>query len=1046
MPEKYNFEEVEKSVLEFWDKKNIYQAQKDKNKGKKPFYFLDGPPYTSGKVHIGTAWNKSLKDMVLRYKRMKGFDVWDRAGYDMHGMPIEKATEKELGIKFKEEIPKFGVRKFVQKCRELAVRNLKSMNQDFHRLGVWMDFENAYQSITEDWIDGEWWLIKQAEKNNRLYEGEKTMTWCASCGTALSKHELEYENVSDESIFLKFRIDSKDNEYLVIWTTTPWTIPFNLGVMVNPDLEYVKVKVDEEYWIVSKGLAGAFIQAVVGKKLEIVDEFMGADLKGTRYIHPLESELDVYSDLKKKSDKVFTVVLSKEYVDLSAGTGLVHMAPGCGPEDYEVGQREGIPPFNNLEENGVFPEEMKKFAGLKAKKDDKRFTEEFERIGCLVAKTPVEHEYAHCWRCKEPVIFRTTTQWFFKIEDLKDEMRKLNKDIRWIPDYAGTRQFDSWLANLRDNGITRQRYWGTPLPIWRCEKCRETTVVGSADELRKLSGQTPEDLHIPGIDKISWRCSRCEGTMKRIPDILDVWIDAGSASWNCLYYPKRKELFEKLYPAEFIMEGIDQIRGWFNLLFVASMVSMKKPSYRNVYMHGFVHDAQGRKMSKSLGNYILPEEVISKYGADTLRYYTIGGANPGIELNYNFDDMKIKFKNLNILWNLASFIKDLARTNKLTPKEPDKKHLADEDRYILSKMNSAVQDFTKKADSYRLNELPGTAEELYLELSRTYIQLIREKSSTGSVEEKQHVLDIIFKVFMTNLLLMAPIIPFITEKIYQGLKDEFSLDTESVHLFGWPDFDKGLIDKEIEANFQTAKDVVQAILYGREKSQLGLRWPISQVYIENSDPSDLKRIEAMKESILKQTNIKKLKLTDTFRDAKAVVKIDYKALGEDFGGLVPKLIPLITSIDDSALLKAIAKDGYDLTLDQGAKVTIKKKHIMVERKVPEGIVMVESRYGDIFIDKTRTKELDSEGFAREIMRRIQTARKNKGLQKSDEIILSMSIDDDLKEMIEPWTEEICQKVGAKELIFTQELGKDIKGMTSKDRIKGKEIHYCIEDV
>ncbi|MFH1440161.1 MAG: class I tRNA ligase family protein, partial [Candidatus Woesearchaeota archaeon] len=474
-PKNNIFIQIEEEILELWKTNDTHAKIKKKNGLGKRFYFLDGPPYTSGRVHLGTAWNKSLKDCVLRYKRMKGFNVWDRAGYDMHGMPTAQAVQKELKLANKDKILEYGMDKFVRKCEEFSLKNMKIMNEDFKRLGVWMDFENAYYTIDPKYMESCWWLIKKADENKRLYLGEKTMHWCASCGTALAKHELEYKNITDKSIFLKFKILGSENEYLIIWTTTPWTIPFNLGVMVNPELEYVKIRLNIneekiEQWIIAKGLVGVFMGSVVGKKYDIVEEFKGDKLEGIKYRHPLHDMVpEVYDELDKNHDKTFSVVLSEEYVDLSAGTGLVHMAPGCGPEDYEVGHKNGIPPFNNLNEEGIFPDNMGVFARWTAKKDDKKFIEEFNKIGALIETTDVEHDYAHCWRCKEPVIFRTTKQWFFRIEDLKENMRELNKDIYWNPEFAGSKSFDSWLNNLRDNGITRQRYWGTPLPIWKCE-------------------------------------------------------------------------------------------------------------------------------------------------------------------------------------------------------------------------------------------------------------------------------------------------------------------------------------------------------------------------------------------------------------------------------------------------------------------------------------------------------------------------------------------------------------------------------------------------
>ncbi|MBU1849195.1 MAG: isoleucine--tRNA ligase [Nanoarchaeota archaeon] len=743
MKESYDCKKVEEEILSFWKKKKIYDAAKKKNKGKKPFYFLDGPPYTSGKIHLGTAWNKALKDTVLRYKRMAGFDVWDRAGYDMHGFPISLKVRAKLGLKHLDEIEGYGVSKFIKECKKFAMTNMHSMSKDFQKMGVWMDFENAYYPLTKEFIEGEWWLVKQADKNKRLYKGEKVMHWCYDCTTSLSKHELEYELVEDDSIFVKLNVKGKENEYLVIWTTTPWTIPYNLAVMVNPELEYVKVDVEGETWIVAKLLANIFISTVCGKKFKILETFKGDKLNGLEYIHPLADELPIYKELKKTAPKIHTVILSKEYVDVSAGSGLVHCAPGCGPEDYEVGRREGLPPFNNLDEKGVFPKEMGKYSGWRAKIDDQRFVQELKDKNCILGVTKVEHDYAHCWRCHNPVIFRTTEQWFFKVEDLKEKMLKEHEKTYWVPE-AAYNAFSSWLQNLRDNGITRQMYWGTPVPIWQCDSCEHYEVIGSVKELKEKSGHEPKDLHIPWIDKCKWKCEKCGGKMARLPDVLDVWIDAGTTSWSCLDYPQKEELFKKFYPADFILEGKDQIRGWFNLLLVASMLAMNKHSFKKVYMHGFIQDAQGSKMSKSLGNVISPEAVLDKYGADTIRYYTISAAKPGLDMTYNIDDVEVKHRNLFVFWNIQHLLLDIANSLGKKPGTPNYKNLSPEDKYIISKLNTTIKNTTEQYEKYYLNETAITPEELLLVLSRTYIKFVRDKVNVGSDSEKKNVLDVMF--------------------------------------------------------------------------------------------------------------------------------------------------------------------------------------------------------------------------------------------------------------------------------------------------------------
>ena len=1044
MIQNYDAVNKEPEILEFWKKNRIYEKAKEKNSGKKKYYFLDGPPYTSGKVHLGTAWNKSLKDCVLRYKRMRGFDVWDRAGYDMHGMPTEQAVEKKLGLKHKDDIPLFGIANFTNACREFAVTNLLSMNEDFKRIGTWMDFENAYQSVNSTYIEGEWWLIKKAHENKRLYEGQKTMHWCPSCSTSLAKHELVYENVTDDSIYVKFPVKGKENEFLIIWTTTPWTIPFNLGIMANPNLVYTKAKVGNETWIVAKELAEDVIKNAAGREFQSTGELKGDELLGMEYIHPFESELHQFKELKNKHTKVHTVVSSEEYVDTTQGTGLVHMAPGCGPEDYEVGHRNDIPPFNTLNERGIFDEATGLFSGWKAKEDDYRITEELDKKGFLVAQAKVTHDYAHCLRCKSPVLFRTTTQWFFKIEDLRERMRELNKSIKWVPESAGSKNFDNWLSNLRDNGITRQRYWGTPLPIWKCKRCDDFVVVGSVDELKKLAGRIPEDLHKPWIDEVRIKCD-CGGEKERVPDILDVWIDAGSASWNCLDYPRNKELFNKLYPADFILEGIDQIRGWFNLLLVASMVAMDNLSFKSVYMHGFINDSQGRKMSKSLGNYILPHEVIIEYGADTLRYYMIGGTAPGVDINYNFDDMKVKHKNLMVLWNLHKYVIETAKNLKANPinLSHEKNNFGIEENYIFSKLNSSVRKATEAMEEYRLNEVPWIVEDLFLELSRTYIQLTRDKSALGSDEEKKAVLYAVFSVLMDSLKLFAPTAPFITEMIYQNLRHEFRLPRESVHLLDWPDYDESMLDEELEGHMKIISEIVQGALAVREKIQLGIRWPLSEMAVAVKDGNISKAVVKLHDIIKKQVNVKNIRVVESMPNVKVKIKADYSKIGPDFGDHSPKIIAQLTIDSPETVLKHIQEKGkYSCKID-GETVDITKEHLLVSREVPLPYEEGQFRGGFLYLNREMTDELEAEGFSREIMRRVQALRKKAGLQKADGISLFIKTDEELKELLKEWNPVIKEKVGASQLRISEMEPSKKHEFVTKEKVKGKEfeIHF-----
>ncbi|MCH8329085.1 MAG: isoleucine--tRNA ligase, partial [Nanoarchaeota archaeon] len=884
----------------------------------------------------------------------------------------------------------------------------------------------------------------KAHENKRLYEGEKTMHWCSKCATSLAKHELEYKNVKDSSIFVKFPIKNKKDEYLIVWTTTPWTIPFNLGVMANPNLDYIKAKVGDEIWIVAKALSAPLISSLLNKQFSVLEEFKGKKLLGLKYTHPFEDDFPKLKELSEKNENVHTVVLSEEYVDTTAGSGLVHMAPGCGPEDYEVGHKNNIPPFNTLTENGVFDENSGIFSGLTAKKDDKKITEEIKKKGFLLAETEVEHDYAHCWRCKNPVIYRTTTQWFFKIEDLKERMRKLNKDIKWIPDFAGSKNFDNWLENLRDNGITRQRYWGTPLPVWKCKQCKDFVVVGSIDELKKLAGKIPEDLHKPWIDSVKIKCN-CGSEKERIPDILDVWIDAGSASWNCLDFPRRKDLFEKLYPADFILEGVDQIRGWFNLLFVASMVAMNNPSFKAVYMHGFINDAKGRKMSKSLGNYILPHEVIDKYGADTLRYYMISSANPGIDLNYNFDDMKVKYRHLTVLWNLHNYLIDLANNANTNPHDLKirKDRFSIEENYIFSKLNSTIRKATKLFDDYKLNEIPLLIEDLFLKLSRTYIQLTRDKSSG---DEKKVVLYTVYNVFMESLKMFAPIAPFITEKIYQNLKKQFNLNEESIHFYSWPKYDEKFINKELELEMDNIGDVIQAILALREKLQLGVRWPLQGAVIVTKDEKTIKAVETLKEIIKKQTNIKELDVQQSLPGITQIIKADYSKLGPDFGKRAPQIIAKLISESPETILSHLEKEGkYTIKLDK-EKVNIVKEHLIVTRKVPAPYIEGAFKNGFVYLNKDVDEDLEAEGYTRELMRRVQELRKKSGLQKQDRISLFIKTDEELMNTLNTFHSIIKERVGASTLKISNLKPSKKHKFTSKETVRDKKFELFLDRV
>ncbi len=921
----FDFKEIEEETLKFWKDKKIYEKSKKKNARGKKFYFLQGPPYTSGKLHVGHAWNNSLKDMIMRFKRLQGFNVWDRAGYDMHGLPTENAVQKKLGFKTKEEILEQGMDKFVKECMKFSKDHASIMNKDLERFGIWMDFKDPYMPVTKDFISGQWKFFKKADEQGRLYKGSKVMHWDAETETALAKHELEYKTLKENSIFLKFKLKNKENEYFLIWTTTPWTIAFNLAIMANPKVDYVKIKVDKEYWIMARDLVGIFMSSVVGKKFEIAEEFRGSDLEGLEYEHFLSEEMQIYEKLKEKYPKLHTVILSKQYVDTSAGTGLVHCAPGCGPEDEEAARPYGIEGYNSLDERGMFTEG--KFEGWKAKKDDKKFVDYFKEKGNLIAVTQVEHEYPHSWRSHKPVVFRTTEQWFLKTTDLVEKLLEFNKKVYWNPKKSGE-SYDRWAENLRENSVTRQRFWGCPVPIWINKKdASDYIVIGSVEELEKLTKKKFDDLklHKPWIDKIVIKKNRKE--YKRIEDVCDVWIDSGTASWNCLY--NKENLIKEWFPADLVLEATEQTRLWFSLLQICSSIVFNKSSYKNVYVHGMILDFQGTKMSKSLGNIISPYQVVDKYSSDIFRYY-ICEITAGENINFNWEDIKQKQRNILVLWNLHKLLIDLKKNTK-----QGKKGITE--KYILSRLNSTICKVTDLFNSYSLDKTIPEIEKLFLDLSRVYIQFNRERS------DEKIVYETLKDVYIASLKMFSPVSPLITEAIWQRLREQNIVKEESIHLTDWPKENKKNKDEKLEQEFEVILDVIEKGLAERDKKQIGLKWPLAKAKIK----CNINLRTELKELVAGQLNAKEVEQINNKENSGITVELDTK--------LTPELeaegyARVISRNVQAARKKAGLNKGdkISLAIETGLSLDKQKKFIK-ERTDSEKIIIgnSEEKYDNI---------------------------------------------------------------------------------------------------
>ncbi|MFX0017213.1 MAG: isoleucine--tRNA ligase [Candidatus Hermodarchaeota archaeon] len=923
LDKKLNLQKLEEKILKFWEKDNIYSLIRKNEEGKDVWRFIDGPPYTTGSIHLGTAWNKILKDYLIRYKRLRGFKVTDTPGYDTHGLPIEVQMEKELGIKNKQEIFDYGVDKFIKSCKEFAQKNLVIMNDQFKRLGCYFwDWENPYITFKNSYIEGIWWTLKKAWEKDLLYRFYRPLNCCPRCATALAKHEHDYKNIKDTSLFLKIKSADMEKTYYIIWTTTPWTLVANSAIMANPIAEYAKVYIEDidEYWILSKASITHLISGELGYKYKIVEDFIGEELEGKKYIHPLLEEVPYQNELAKLSDKIHSIVLSEEYVSASEGVGLVHSAPGHGPEDFEVGVENNLPIFNPVNIRGIYKKEAGKFEGMHVFDANSEILDLLDKKGTLILTNEIEHEYAHCWRCDSKLVYRATNQWYFKTESFISELLKKNEEIYWIPDWAGNKWFKSWLTTLRDWCISRQRFWGIPLSIWICdnEDCEEITVIGSGKELKEIAGECPEDLHRPWIDQVTWKCKKCnKGIKKRIPDISDVWLDSGSVVWAAQEVYDGESHYDTWVPVDFIIEGKDQIRGWFNSLLNSAMLSSGRKNYDACYMHGWVL-MEKAKMSKSKGTVINPEDLIKGTvpelqknksfsdikGVETFRFYCIGVTQPGRDFNFNLKEYTDTYKILNTIWNVYVYANEKFNLAEFNPSKSkfDIKRVSKLDKWIISRLHSTIKKITELSDSYQLPWIVGELRDFIVnDISRWYIMLNREKLDIYSDDpDKPQIMAVLFHVLYNYLVLLAPVNPMISEEIFitmfkpylnsMGLKE-----TKSLHLQVWPQFNEKMIDLELETQMHFTRDLIENVRALKDENRIRLRWPNKKLIIKPKE--DMPKIE-FPEIIKLIGNVKELEVSKSVKETKDLLIMDTRYC----------TIYLDTSMDDDLLAERVVND------------------------------------------------------------------------------------------------------------------------------------------
>jgi isoleucyl-tRNA synthetase len=865
LPKQYDPKLVEAEVISLWGRDQTYElVNKRKSRGEK-FYFLDGPPFPSSDTpHIGTSWNKVIKDTVIRYKRSRGFNVRDQPGYDCHGLPIELAIEQKFGVKSKKEIQSFGLERFISECKTFAETNAAAMTLAFEDLGVWMDWNNPYMTHHDYYVESDWWGLKQAWSKGLLDHGQRVVHWCPRCETVLSDYEvvMAYTVLRDPSIYVKFPLASNPKEYILIWTTTPWTLPSNVAVMVNPNFEYAKVRNRDETYILAKERI-APLEAETKETFQLLETFPGNKLEGLTYKSPLESAVPIQKNL----DKAHRVVLSSEYVTLTEGTGCVHAAPGHGEEDYEVGERNKLPVVMLVDDQGRFMPEAGKYAGKATRDTNSEIVDDLKALGFLLHATEIEHRSPVCWRCRTPLIIRATKQWLIRIAQMKDLFVREVDSTLWIPEWAGAGQFKNWLQGLKDWVISRQRFWGTPLPVWTCTSCGKDRIIGSKRELTEsaVSKIDLPTLHRPWVDAVKLRCD-CGGEMTRVEDIIDVWFESGGASLACLGYPAEAAEAKLWWPADFIVEGRDQITAWFFGLLRHGVVTMGKCPYRTVLMHGFALDNKGREMHKSLGNFVTAHEVAEKFGRDAFRYYVLQ-TTLWEDLQFSWDAVRQYQGDLSTIWNTYVFASTYMSLDRFAPAKVPinqlKRSLRAEDRWLLSRTNRVIREVTLLMDDYKIHEAVRKLKEFLVEdLSHTYVRYIRRRTwvETQS-KDKLAAYATLYAALMAALSMLTPIVPFLTESIYQHMmRNAEPKHPETVHLLDWPKYEAKWVSDSLEEEMKVAQELLSSVAELRMAKALKQRQPVPQILVSSDSTTVKKALRTYSALLREQANSRRLRL------------------------------------------------------------------------------------------------------------------------------------------------------------------------------------------
>ena len=1017
-----NFVEEEKKIEKFWEEEKVFEKSIDSRAKGEPYVFYDGPPTANGKPHIGHVLTRVIKDMIPRYRTMKGCMVPRKAGWDTHGLPVELEVEKLLGLDGKEQIEEYGLEPFIAHCKE-SVWKYKSMWEDFSKtVGFWADMDDPYVTYHNDFIESEWWALKQIYDKGLLYKGFKIVPYCPRCGTPLSSHEVAqgYKNVKERSAVVRFKL-VKEDAYFLAWTTTPWTLPSNVALCVHPEEIYCKVKANDGY---TYYMAKALLDKVLGKlasedtpAFEIISEFSGKELERVEY-QPL---FDYVTPLCEKQNKKGHFITCDTYVTMTDGTGIVHIAPAFGEDDAKVGRKYDLPFVQLVDGKGEMTAETG-YEGVFVKDADPMVLKDLDAKGLLFDAPKFEHDYPHCWRCDTPLIYYARESWFIKMTDVKENLIKNNNTINWIPESIGKGRFGDWLNNVQDWGISRNRYWGTPLNIWTCE-CGHMHSIGSIEELKAMSDNCPDDieLHRPFIDAVTIKCPHCGKEMHRVPEVIDCWFDSGSMPFAQHHYPfENKELFESQFPADFISEAVDQTRGWFYSLLAISTLIFDKAPFKNVIVLGHVQDENGQKMSKSKGNAVDPFDALEKFGADAIRWYFYTNSAPW--LPNRFHDKAViegQRKFMGTLWNTYAFYVLYANIDRFDPSKYDIKnyHLTVMDKWLLSRLNSTVKAVDENLGNYRIPEAARALQDFVDEMSNWYVRRGRERYWVqGMTDDKIAAYLTLYTALVTTAKAAAPMIPFMSENIYQNLvRNIYKDEPVSIHLCSFPEVDEALIDTKLEEQMDKLLEIVVLGRAARNGASLKNRQPLAVMYVK-MEGDELE--DTFNEIIRDELNIKQVNFTNAVDDFVSYnFKPQLKTLGPKYGKQLGEIRNALMNMDGSAAKAELDANGVlKLSISIG-EIELSSEDLLIETMQKEGFYTLSDRGVMVSIDTALTDELIEEGFVRELVSKIQTMRKEAGFNVTDHIVITVEGSETVTKIAVSNTDEIAGDTLADSLVI-----------------------------